>query len=571
MIKLNQSNKEDSLELAKSRKWILEKLKTEIDNFSKINKYIENVQCAFKKHNDALVIRDKKKQELTVLQKIPGNETKEWQSFIESGKKYWEKAKEHGHDIKKKCLYCQQELLKDSLEIVESYSKFLSDTSQTEVENAKQNIDTIKEEIEKTTINCDIPDFLTQEDKENIKTAKETIKNLQKKLVISIQNNKLEEWLNIVETTSISSTLAKKIAQYDKDIEDFTKNKIENEKNIKDIEEQIYKLEDQDRIHTNKEKIKKYFFLNKTLKILEELKFTSFKTAISRKSSEATEKLITQNLIDKFNEILPKIRNDMEQIELRKANTTGWIPRIKLCIKDKSESIEAILSEWEKKAVCLALFFAEILSEWDQIPIILDDPVTSLDHKLSDNVANVIIETGLQNQTIIFTHNQTFLESLIYWWNQNAQSHVCKNYNSNWCNSTWKHILIYTIEKQNSLKTGKVFKYNEQCLDYFIKKAKEELKSNWANATVCHNLKSAIEYYIDEKVFNNQIPRKYSKNKENIYWDQLKQIGNTKYNINVLKTHWDNLSSRGTHLSYQQQNNPLDADELNEIITYLGH
>jgi predicted translin family RNA/ssDNA-binding protein len=83
--------------------------------------------------------------------------------------------------------------LKDSLEIVESYSKFLSDTSQTEVENAKQNIDTIKEEIEKTTINCDIPDFLTQEDKENIKTAKETIKNLQKKLVISIQNNKLEE------------------------------------------------------------------------------------------------------------------------------------------------------------------------------------------------------------------------------------------------------------------------------------------------------------------------------------------------------------------------------------------
>jgi hypothetical protein len=200
--------------------------------------------------------------------------------------------------------------LKDSLEIVESYSKFLSDTSQTEVENAKQNIDTIKEEIEKTTINCDIPDFLTQEDKENIKTAKETIKNLQKKLVI-------------VETTSISSTLAKKIAQYDKDIEDFTKNKIENEKNIKDIEEQIYKLEDQDRIHTNKEKIKKYFFLNKTLKILEELKFTSFKTAISRKSSEATEKLITQNLIDKFNEILPKIRNDMEQIELRKANTTG--------------------------------------------------------------------------------------------------------------------------------------------------------------------------------------------------------------------------------------------------------
>jgi len=566
--KINKSNKQDTLELTKTRKSSLETIKSNIEHLSKINDYIEEVKTNLTNYNQALSQRDTKKKELSVLQKIPWNDTKEWQLFIESGKKYWEEVREHKHNTQEKCIYCQQPLLGDSLDIIKAYSTYLSDTSQTKVETEKQNTDIIKENIWKIIIDFTIPDFLEQEEKNTIEAIKTEATELSNKLSMSIDENKIDEWLKKIETDDIIKKIEEKIAKHQNDIQDFSKDKIEQESQIKRLEEQTHKLEDQKTVYTNKKTIKKYFSLHKEIKKLDDLSFSSIKTKISRKSSEATENLITQNLIDKFNEILPKIRNDLNHIELKKATTTWGVPHIKLCIKNKAENIDVILSEWEKKAVCLALFFAEIVREWNSIPIILDDPVTSLDHKLSDNIANLIIETWLKNQTIIFTHNQTFLESLIYWWNNTKkQSHVCKNYNM--CNTEWKHILIYKIEKQNSLKTWKVFNYNELCLNYFIKKAESELKSSWANATVCHNLKSAIEYYIDEKIFNNQIPIKFSKNKDNKNWDQLKQISNAWYNTDNLKIHRDNLSSRGTHLSYQQQNNPLDTNDLNQIITYL--
>jgi hypothetical protein len=114
-----------------------------------------------------------------------------------------------------------------------------------------------------------------------------------------------------------------------------------------------------------------------------------------------------------------------------------------------------------------------------------------------------------------------------------------------------------------------VLKNNELSLDYFVKEAERELREHWATPNVSHSLKSAIEYFIDEKVFNSQVPRKFSKNKENMYRDRLKEIGNNPLNIDVLKQHRDTLSSRWTHLSGQQQSNPLDATELNTIIAYL--
>lgn len=501
LIKLNQSNKDDSLELAKNKKWALEKFKTEIESLSKINDYIEKVQNLLQKYSDASIMRDKKKQELTVLQKIPWNETKEWQSFIEAGHKYWEKAKEHEHDTQKKCIYCQQELLKDSLEIITAYSNYLSDTSQTEVEVIKLNLNTTKQEIEQTIIDCDVPDFLIQKEKDTIKTLKETAENLKNKLIASIENNKLEEWLNIIEISSLSDVLTKEITQYDKNIEDFAKNKVENEKSIKDIEEQINNLEDQNTIHTNKEPIKRFFSLNKTLKILEELKFTSFKTTISRKSSEATEKLITQNLIDKFNEILPKIRNDLGHIELRKANTVGGIPHTKLCIKDRPENIDAILSEWEKKAVCLALFFAEIISEWNNIPIIFDDPVTNLDHFIKDWFSKLIWEMSSTNQIIVFTHDIIFAKMIHSALGENDS--LCCHYIEKISSWSWK------VHKNTTPKMGdSESAFKTACESIESIQDWDNLKEKQKKISFAFNeLRKATEYLIEEKLFAKSITR----------------------------------------------------------------
>lgn len=83
----------------------------------------------------------------------------------------------------------------------------------------------------------------------------------------------------------------------------------------------------------------------------------------------------------------------------------------------------------------MALFLAEAAVQKLQAPIILDDPVNSLDHKIAANFANRLL--SLENQLLIFNHNRLFQNAF-----ETAKAgHVCKTIDSA-CNKQGKHILV---------------------------------------------------------------------------------------------------------------------------------
>lgn len=95
--------------------------------------------------------------------------------------------------------------------------------------------------------------------------------------------------------------------------------------------------------------------------------------------------------------------------KLNQRNDKGKMMYRLLLDLPSSMKIEEILSEGEQRAIALGSFFAELKLSGHLGGIVLDDPVSSLDHHWRQNVANRLAEEALKRQVIIFTHDTVFL------------------------------------------------------------------------------------------------------------------------------------------------------------------
>ncbi|MFT0763052.1 AAA family ATPase [Actinomyces sp. F1_1611] len=78
--------------------------------------------------------------------------------------------------------------------------------------------------------------------------------------------------------------------------------------------------------------------------------------------------------------------------------------------KDKPSKV---LSEGEQKVLALADFLAEARLASITAPVIFDDPVSSLDHRRTKEVAQRIGRLADDNQVIVFTHDILFATTLL--------------------------------------------------------------------------------------------------------------------------------------------------------------
>ncbi|PFF53626.1 AAA family ATPase [Bacillus cereus] len=150
---------------------------------------------------------------------------------------------------------------------------------------------------------------------------------------------------------------------------------------------------------------KKIHYIDKSTRALNTTKLT-------RKYNELSNLLLS----DQFKQ---KIENELKQLGrehiLFKLNSRGVKGKttIKLSLDSSSKiNINEILSEGEQRALSIAFFLAEISSMNSEGSIILDDPVSSLDHRRREYVAQRLIQEAKNRQVIIFTHDLVFLSVL---------------------------------------------------------------------------------------------------------------------------------------------------------------
>ena len=111
--------------------------------------------------------------------------------------------------------------------------------------------------------------------------------------------------------------------------------------------------------------------------------------AISIKSSELTEKVVSKELAEALNREFKELGVGTLRVSLQSRSDKGKaMHKLKLELP-QSHSPGDILSEGEQRAIAIGSFLAEVTLSDSKGGIVFDDPVSSLDHRRRERVANV--------------------------------------------------------------------------------------------------------------------------------------------------------------------------------------
>ena len=555
---LNQINYEDKITLLSNENNVLSAFIVNINNITEaIKNYSNELRVCLDNYNSAKIKNDNARKQSEIISRLPKSDTPEWKSFIKAGQEYSALLK--GEEIEK-CPYCHQELKTEkSVNIIRAYSTFLFDASEKELKSAEQKLNEIRSKIEKLDVGIVIP--------EEIGTIIECLPDLQKKInQLSTCKKMLQLARKVDDTQDIAhdfsteiELLKEKQKKNDEQLANLRLSNSEKDNKIFKLQETIVKFKENESISEQQEAIKNYFAIRKKEKEYENKKDKINTRSLTIVASQAQNELLTETLKSEFEKELKFLGRDNLKVILEVTNASKGKCQTKLKLENNN-SVKDILSEGEQKAVGLAMFFAEIQNK--NSPIILDDPVTSLDHEIAGMLATRLLQ--FDNQIIVFCHNRLFLDGF----ETSKENHVCRDFNS-CCKNKGKHIQIYQIYG-DEIEKGILSNYKADNSDTLLKEVENKMNikpfQDYLSVSIC--LRRAVEKIIDEKVFRNQLPPKVSNKNSRISWDELKFINTCPHLIERLRTVHDAVSAEN-HDGTASRENPISLVKLRGLVKEL--
>ncbi len=569
---LKETNFEDKIKLSESEKSEYDSL---FQHFARVRDNIQEYAHQIKTIVGKILVTRKTHEEvkskIAILNEIGNTNSNEWKSFIEAGSAFVNS----GNLEKGICPYCRQPILNDAVDIIAAYSTYLSDRSYSELNEllkVKQNLIqsisllsvdySISERFNKLINNRTNGHVLYSKIQEALNACTELRTRL-----LKVLENEQEVILSIPESfDSILVPLSKICEEYKSNIANLREELAKKNQLVTELSERMKPLIERNMISKQKDLFIDWF---DKMHIIEELKKceTELSTrTISTLAKTASQTLVTDNLKSKFQEELDIIGLKKLRVELSDAETSRGKSFMQLKLVNNN-SVTDVLSEGEQKGVALALFIAERRMQLSNNPIILDDPVNSLDHFITAKFVERL--STLDNQIIIFSHNLLLQTSL-----ENYRGvHECGKNQVSSCKKETKHLFMYSVESHGWDRKGVITEMKQDNVSNNLTNAKRLLdkldKTPFAKNEICAILRHTIELMIDEKIFNNQIPVKFHGKKNTIQWAQLKTLNPDATIIDTLKRLFERLSGGDLHLGVESTENPIDYEELVGIYNDL--
>lgn len=133
---------------------------------------------------------------------------------------------------------------------------------------------------------------------------------------------------------------------------------------------------------------------------------------ISRASGDLTAKHVTLLVQDRFSRESQDLRVDSVTLLGQGVRRGAVLHKPGFVGAVLSAELPAVLSEGEQTALGLAGFFVEAHLDVSRSALVLDDPVTSLDHLRREKVARRLVRFAVDRQVIVFTHDVVFAGDL---------------------------------------------------------------------------------------------------------------------------------------------------------------
>jgi energy-coupling factor transporter ATP-binding protein EcfA2 len=352
---------------------------------------------------------------------LPGVGTLTWRSLWEAARKYSEQEayKTQSFPVTSEgahCVLCQQVLGPEAADRLGRFHQFLTDTTATSAEEAELALRGTKQSINGLELTpARISSLLVTVEVEEPDLAK-----------------RVTEWVTLMDERKDA------VLQHLSDGGDFTPSATEGSPQAaidaranslrdkaKEVEIQGFQdtlqqvtiekddLSARSQLAAGRDAVKTEITRLGALKTLEDAKKLTATTAISKKASELTEEHVTALVRNEF--IRETERLKLKKIDLKK--TGGQKGRLKhrpsLLGAKVSKPVDEVLSEGEQTALGLAGFFTEAHFDSSKSALVLDDPVTSLDHIRREYVAHRLVEFSGDRQVIVFTHDLAFLRDIV--------------------------------------------------------------------------------------------------------------------------------------------------------------
>lgn len=434
-------------------------------------------------------------------------ETDQFKSFLGAAEAYIKKIEKPQYpkedDV---CVYCRQPLKSDARELLANYRKLLNDKTEenlAKLKRAKESLINKVKEID-TLLKLNQASFGLDEKENPIQPTEfeqfdkeaSALKNT------FIKDEVAEDTVFELKYDAFQKFVSDKKEQLEKQLTLITESFENIEAKEKELKNKIAELKDRKLLSGKFVEIKKIIANHKTISVFNSHSNSFNTNSISRKTSQAREELVSQDFNDIFQKELKALRKSSLPIELSFGTDRGTT---KLRHRISNHQLLEILSEGEQKAIALAEFLTELQLDNIKAPVIFDDPVNSLDHKIIDAVGKRLIRLSKDRQVIIFTHSILLLNSLI------QQSELPTNKQEN---IDFNFIKV----KSNFGVTGVVDEVEEiNSYSHYTKKLHKilETKSEGQDeeqlaAQGYGHLRSAIEVSVESDILQKSIKR-YSK------------------------------------------------------------
>jgi recombinational DNA repair ATPase RecF len=399
------------------------------------------------------------------------------------------------------CIYCQQPLDEAGRQLLADYRRLLNDKTRENLENQKQR----KLRAIELFTSVGVPITLTQpsfgEDTEGLPVQPGEITEYNE-LIAVYKSRFMDDGL--VKTDWEEFDFSKYVDFLSSAKQKFEVSLLKKRELLLTLSQQeitlknkIAELRDRKLLST---KLTEINAVLENLKITQIFKdnFSAFNSAaISRKTTEAREELVRQNFDAIFKKELAAFRKADIKIELHFATERG---SSKVTQRIGSYVPTDILSEGEQKAIALAEFLTELQLDHIKAPVIFDDPVNSLDHRIMDEVAKRLIRLSETRQVVVFTHNILLLNSFI------QQNELPNNVH---IKSIFHHV------KRDLDETGFLVPFQElnsitsylSNLNVLLASGKTGRDEGEMAAQGYGHLRAAIELFVEEEMFQRVVKR----------------------------------------------------------------
>jgi energy-coupling factor transporter ATP-binding protein EcfA2 len=130
---------------------------------------------------------------------------------------------------------------------------------------------------------------------------------------------------------------------------------------------------------------------------------------ISQRIGELSKLAITARLKRALAVEIAELDPIADRVELSASASKGK-PAVQFKLRSEGrERVAKVLSTGEQTALATAFFLAELRVSNERSAIVLDDPVSSLDHQRREHVATRLVEEARQRQVVVLTHDLVFL------------------------------------------------------------------------------------------------------------------------------------------------------------------